>query len=90
MGLIAPLIVRSLNFMDGKAPIIAKVLGYVLSLCPQYALGRGLLHVGLIDDISELDEENHGVLDMRGAGISLLVMGISAVGYFPLLLLLER
>lgn len=90
LGLILPIAVWVMNLFENTQDA-SKAMAYIFSLCPQYALGQGLLNMGFIVFFELIDEvTNYTPLDLRIAGLSLVYMGVCSVVYFVLVLLMER
>lgn len=90
LGFIAPLAVTIMSFFPGTVNDVARGLTYLLSICPQYALGQGLFNLGFRELFGWVDDTSYEAFDMRITGESLLYMGIFSVFYFVLLLVVER
>lgn len=89
-GLILPIATTTMSFFEGTVNDVAQAMSAVLRLCPQYALGSGLMNMSFMAFFGFFDQTTYTPLDMRIAGTSVLYMALTAVIYFVLVLLLER
>lgn len=90
LGLILPIAVTIMSLFSGTINDVARALGWILRFCPQFALGEGLMNMSFMSIFGFIDDETYTPLDMRITGYGLLYMAVLSVGYFALLLVVER
>ena len=89
-GLILPLATTIMSLFTGTVSDVGEGIAAVMRLCPQFALGNGMLNISFMAIFSFLDDEDYTPLDLRITGSGLVYMAILSVVYFVLLLFVER
>lgn len=79
-----------MGLFTGAVGDVGEGIAAVMRLCPQFALGNGLMNISFMAIFSFLDDTTYTPLDMRITGNGLVYMAVETVVYFVLLLIVER
>ncbi|CAN0323074.1 unnamed protein product, partial [Laminaria digitata] len=88
-GLILPIATTIMGVFPGTVGDVGQGIAAVFRLCPQFALGNGLMNISFMAIFSFIDDTTYTPLDMRITGNGLVYMAILTVVYFVLLLFVE-
>lgn len=89
-GLILPIATTIMSLFEGTISDVAQGISVIFRICPQFALGNGLMNMSFMAIFGFFDDKTYTPLDMRIAGNSLVYMAVLTVVYFFLLLVVER
>lgn len=79
-----------MSFFPGNVGDVSEAMIAVLRICPQFALGNGLLNMSFMSFFSYLSDTTYTPLDTRITGSSLVYMAVFTPVFLVTLLLLER